>query len=158
MALISNSSVIVEAGETSGALSQEWETLKLRRPLFISEPLFSMNLTWPAKMVRYGARILTDVDELLEILKSDGRIIFLGKPTEIEYGSYLSYTPRKGFGQETREAHEMMVRIKNHRMYKSNVSTIEYFVKQMSEKLERMPFRFFLAQMPCWFLFHPATF
>lgn len=68
MALISDASVIVEAGETSGALSQGWEALRLRRPLFISEHLFSMNLTWPAKMVRYGAKILTDVDELLEIL------------------------------------------------------------------------------------------
>src|SRR5208337_1122651 len=37
MALISDASIIVEAGETSGSLHQGWEALRLGRPLFISK-------------------------------------------------------------------------------------------------------------------------
>lgn len=68
MALISDASVIVEAGEGSGALSQGWEAIRLGRPLFISEIVFKHNLQWPEKMKRYGARVLSDLEELTDIL------------------------------------------------------------------------------------------
>lgn len=56
MALISDATIIVEAGEKSGTLHQGWEALRLGRPLFIYKPLLSnASLSWPREMVRYGA-------------------------------------------------------------------------------------------------------
>ncbi len=59
MALIVDASVIVEAGETSGSLSQGWEALRLNRDLFILESIVKRpDLTWPRKMIDYGAQVL----------------------------------------------------------------------------------------------------
>lgn len=61
MALISCASIIVEASDSSGALSQGWETLRLGRLLFISESLFhETSLKWPHEMLKYGAQILSE--------------------------------------------------------------------------------------------------
>lgn len=68
MALISDATVIVEAGEDSGALSQGWETIRLGRPLFISPLVIDQGMKWPQKMIEYGARIFNDFEELLEML------------------------------------------------------------------------------------------
>ncbi len=71
MALISDATVIVEAGETSGVLHQGWEALRLGRPLFIARTAADdPGLTWPAAMLGYGARILADetLDELFDSL------------------------------------------------------------------------------------------
>ena len=71
MALIVSASVIVEAGDTSGALSQGWEALRLGRLLFIMDSVVSNpNLTWPAKMLGYGAQVLSDgnVEDFLDAL------------------------------------------------------------------------------------------
>jgi len=69
MALISHASVIVEAGESSGSLSQGWEALRLGRPLFLLRSIFDdPALKWPTQMLEYGASVLTDVEELLEVI------------------------------------------------------------------------------------------
>jgi DNA processing protein len=71
MALISDATVIVEAGERSGSLHQGWEALRLGRPLFIMDSLFSnYQLSWPQEMGRYGAQVLpaTNLDILFEFL------------------------------------------------------------------------------------------
>ncbi len=70
MALITCASVIVEAGETSGALSQGWETLRLGRLLFIMDSLFSSGLKWPDEMLKYGAQVLSDsnIGAFMEVL------------------------------------------------------------------------------------------
>jgi DNA processing protein len=69
MALISNASVIVEAGEGSGSLSQGWEALRLGRPLFLMASIMDMRgLLWPHKMLEYGAMVLRQADELLAVL------------------------------------------------------------------------------------------
>ena len=71
MALISDATVIVEAAETSGSLSQATEALRLGRGLFITKNLVeNSNLSWPEKMLDYGARILSDetLDEFFEFL------------------------------------------------------------------------------------------
>lgn len=76
MALIVGASVIVEAGDTSGALSQGWEALRLGRLLFIMESVVNNpRLTWPKEMLQYGAQVLGDsnVDAFLEALPT-GRI------------------------------------------------------------------------------------
>ena len=75
MALISNASVIVEAGETSGSLHQGWEALRLGRPLFITESVMESSLNWPKRMIRYGARELSNPEEILEWLPSPHRVI-----------------------------------------------------------------------------------
>jgi len=72
MALIADASVIIEAGETSGTLSQGWEALRLGRPLFILRSLLDGRLSWPAQMVQYGALPLDQVDDLLAMLPTDG--------------------------------------------------------------------------------------
>ena len=73
MALISDATVIVEAGETSGSLSQGWEALRLGRPLFILRAVAeNPSLKWPKELIRYGASVLGEPDDLLEVLPSDG--------------------------------------------------------------------------------------
>lgn len=72
MALISDASVIVEAGETSGSLYQGWETLRLGRPLFICKTVVRNSaLEWPKKMIKYGAIELDEPVDILENLPSN---------------------------------------------------------------------------------------
>jgi DNA processing protein len=69
MALLSDASVIVEAGDSSGSLSQGWEALRLGRPLFLMASILERSeLSWPKKMLEYGAIVLTDPSELLSRL------------------------------------------------------------------------------------------
>jgi len=76
MALISNASIIVEAGDASGSLHQGWEALRLGRPLFIwSSTMNDSSLSWPKKMVMYGAMELTDPEDVLDVLPSRERIL-----------------------------------------------------------------------------------
>lgn len=61
MALLSDATVIAEAGESSGTLHQGWEALRLGRPLFLMESLASRSdLTWPKEMIGYGAEVLSE--------------------------------------------------------------------------------------------------
>ncbi|MBS0380679.1 MAG: DNA-protecting protein DprA [Proteobacteria bacterium] len=60
MALLTDATVIVEAGEKSGTLHQGWEALRLGRQLFLMESVASdPALTWPKAMLEYGAQVLT---------------------------------------------------------------------------------------------------
>ena len=60
MALLSDATVIVEAGENSGTLHQGWETLRLGRTLFLMESVANdPTLSWPREMIKYGALVLT---------------------------------------------------------------------------------------------------
>jgi len=84
MALISDATVIVEASDSSGSLSQGWEALRLGRPLFIANSVVeNPQLSWPEKMLGYGALVLSDetLEELLALLpeqstESNGAILF----------------------------------------------------------------------------------
>ncbi len=72
MALISDASVIVEAGESSGSLYQGWETLRLGKPLFICKSVIqNPKLKWPKEMIEYGAIELDDPVDILDILPSN---------------------------------------------------------------------------------------
>ena len=75
MALIADASVVVQAGETSGSLSQAWEALRLGRPLFIWKPIFETSLKWPKEMVKYGAIKLSDPKDVLQSLPSAATIL-----------------------------------------------------------------------------------
>jgi DNA processing protein len=69
MALISDATVIVEAGDTSGALSQGWEAIRLGRLVFVLKSVTTVpGLTWPEKMIRYGAQVLTTTRSLTSLL------------------------------------------------------------------------------------------
>ncbi|MEB2283556.1 MAG: DNA processing protein DprA [Polyangiaceae bacterium UTPRO1] len=60
MALISDATVIVEAGEKSGTLHQGWEALRLGRLLFLMESVANdPSLAWAKEMMRYGAQVLS---------------------------------------------------------------------------------------------------
>jgi DNA processing protein len=60
MALLTDATIIVEAGETSGTLHQGWEALRLGRILFLMENVANdANLSWPAKMIHHGAQVLS---------------------------------------------------------------------------------------------------
>lgn len=70
MALISDASIIVEAGEGSGTHHQGWETLRLGRPLFICKSARPRQ-EWQKKMIEYGAIELDEPADILENLPSD---------------------------------------------------------------------------------------
>lgn len=76
MALLSDVTVIVEAGESSGTIHQGWEALRLGRPLFILESLAGSGCTWVAEMQRYGAQVLSEAnrDLFLESLPDESRV------------------------------------------------------------------------------------
>jgi len=76
MALISDASVIVEAGKSSGSLHQGWETLRLGRPLFIWESVVNnKELDWPKEMMEYGAIELSNPTDVLEVLPTRFKMI-----------------------------------------------------------------------------------
>ena len=63
MALISDATVIVEAGEKSGTRHQGWEALRLGRIVFIMQNVAEdPKLTWPKEMIGYGAQVLSRED------------------------------------------------------------------------------------------------
>jgi len=76
MALISDASVIVEAGKSSGSKHQGWETLRMGRPLFIWESIVNnKELDWPTEMIEHGAVELSDPYDILEVLPTRFEII-----------------------------------------------------------------------------------
>lgn len=71
MALISDATIIVEAGDTSGSLHQGWESIRLGRPLFMTKAVASnQRLSWPQKLIQYGAMILSDPSDVFDFLPS----------------------------------------------------------------------------------------
>lgn len=79
MALVSDATVIIEADDKSGSLHQGWEALRLGRGLFIAKSVVENNsVSWPEKMLHYGARVLSDetLEELFDYLpsRSEGQV------------------------------------------------------------------------------------
>ena len=76
MALISDASVIVEAGKTSGSKHQGWATLRMGRPLFIWESVVNdKELDWPIEMIEHGAVELSNPSDILEVLPTRFEVI-----------------------------------------------------------------------------------
>ena len=66
MALVSDATVIVEAGERSGTQHQGWEAIRLGRPLFLLRSLVEGQAPgWVLKMLDYGAFVLTETAQVL---------------------------------------------------------------------------------------------
>lgn len=69
MALLSHATVIVEAGEGSGTLSQGWEAIRLGRPLLLAKSLVARtDLRWPSEMLDHGAYVLEQEEDLDAVL------------------------------------------------------------------------------------------
>jgi DNA processing protein len=69
MAHISQASVIVEAGDTSGSLSQAAECVRLGRRLFILRSVVeNTSLRWPERFIGKGGEILDSTDQILAAL------------------------------------------------------------------------------------------
>lgn len=69
MALISDATVIIEAGEKSGTIHQGWEALRLGRSLYILESLAEAGHKWTSDMIKYGAAVLSE-DTIAEFFES----------------------------------------------------------------------------------------
>lgn len=70
MSALSQATIIVEAGETSGTLIQAKAALDQKRRLFILESNFrNRALTWPAKFEKLGAIRVRDLDDILRELQ-----------------------------------------------------------------------------------------
>lgn len=62
MALLSNATVIVAAGQRSGTFHQGWEALRLGRDLLIMESLVSTKIPEIEQLINYGAQVLSDTN------------------------------------------------------------------------------------------------
>ncbi|MFM0005087.1 DNA-protecting protein DprA [Paraburkholderia dipogonis] len=71
MSALTEATIIVEAGETSGTLIQARAALQQGRKLFILESNFqNPKLTWPAKYERQGAVRVREVDDIRRVLEA----------------------------------------------------------------------------------------
>jgi DNA processing protein len=68
MALLSDATVIIEAGPTSGTMHQGFEAIRLGRPLFIHSRVLEAGVAWAEKMLDYGAIPVTAPSDLAEAL------------------------------------------------------------------------------------------
>lgn len=70
MSALTQASVIVEAGETSGTLIQARAAFYQRRALFILASCFAnASITWPERFARKGAYRVDDVKDILRVLE-----------------------------------------------------------------------------------------
>ena len=76
MALISDSSIIIEGTEDSGSRHHGWEALRLGRPVYLWHSLLKdRSLKWPKKLLDYGAIELTEPNAVLENLPPPERVM-----------------------------------------------------------------------------------
>lgn len=72
MSALSEATIIVEAGETSGSLIQAKAALKQNRKVFILNNNFeNPALSWPEKLLEAGAFRVHEIDDILSELKND---------------------------------------------------------------------------------------
>ena len=71
MSALTEATIIVEAGETSGTLVQAREALKQKRKLFILNSCFERSdLTWPTRFEAEGAIRVREYDDIRRELVS----------------------------------------------------------------------------------------
>ena len=76
MSAISEATIIVEAGETSGTLIQAKAALKQGRKLFILNNNFeNPNLTWPRKFEKQGAIRVREFEDIEKELIDSSHLI-----------------------------------------------------------------------------------
>ena len=73
MAALSEATIIVEASDTSGTLTQARACLRQGRKLFILNSCFeNPDINWPQTYAERGALRVRDFDDIFEVLKSSG--------------------------------------------------------------------------------------
>lgn len=92
MSGLSVATIVVEAGETSGALIQAREALKQGRRVFVPQrAVDNPNLRWPKNYVQHrGAMVFQDINDLMKQLEHLDLIKSLAEPprrTAIEYAT-----------------------------------------------------------------------
>ena len=75
VALISDASVIVEAGEGSGTRHLGWEAIRIKRPLFVCGPAARRRPRWLEEMEGYGAITLENYEEILDAVSRNTKSI-----------------------------------------------------------------------------------
>ena len=69
MALLSDASMIIEAGETGGAISHGWEAIKMGHQVFLDGAMMGGHpFGWMDRMVRRGARFVSCPEEVVGLL------------------------------------------------------------------------------------------
>jgi DNA processing protein len=68
MSALSEATVIIEAGETSGTLVQAKAALRQGRKLFILDNCFGRGLAWPEKLVKHGAIRAKEYSDIIGVL------------------------------------------------------------------------------------------
>lgn len=73
MAAVSDATVIVEASDTSGTLTQARACLRQGRPLFIMRSCVeNPSVEWPKKYIgKEGVYVLDDTSQIIDVIKSD---------------------------------------------------------------------------------------
>lgn len=95
MSGLSLATVIMEAGETSGALKQADFALKQGRQIFIPESALKISqITWPAKYVQRGAQVVKSPTDVLRILADNN--IFKISPVQQTINDYLTDMSQTG--------------------------------------------------------------
>lgn len=69
MSALTGATIIVEAGETSGTLTQAKAAIHQGRKLFILNSCFERGLAWPAKLEAQGAIRVRSTSDILDALK-----------------------------------------------------------------------------------------
>ena len=63
MALLTDATLVVVAGDKSGTKHQSWEALRLGRLLLIDERVAdNPALSWPSEMIQYGAQVVSPTE------------------------------------------------------------------------------------------------
>ena len=103
MALLSDATVIVAAGERSGTIHQGSEVLRLGRPLGIRECVASKDYGWISKFLACGATVL-DQDNLsswidgvkgLSAIETVGDASLAALHRSVTCGTYFAYSPQQ---------------------------------------------------------------
>ncbi|NQX38497.1 DNA processing protein [Pedobacter steynii] len=69
MSALTEATIIIEAGETSGTLIQARAAIQQGRKLFILESCFqNKNITWPAKYEKLGAHRVKEYSDIINVL------------------------------------------------------------------------------------------
>ncbi|GAB3288684.1 DNA-processing protein DprA [Parahaliea aestuarii] len=70
MSALTQATIIVEAGETSGTLVQAKAAIEQGRKLLIMDSCFrNPNITWPERFASEGAHRISDFDQILDLLR-----------------------------------------------------------------------------------------
>ena len=90
MSGLSLATVIMEAGETSGALKQADFALKQKRLILIpASALHLPNVTWPQRYVERGAQVVNNSTEILKALSNSHIFKVDSEPTQQTLSDYL---------------------------------------------------------------------